>query len=240
MFPGARPRARPGQLAAVAAELTAAAARVIVPSLAGFTAGGPPYAPRLVQRSRRAGRGGPGRRAGRGPGRPGRALGRRAVRRAARGRRSRHRRGGRHLRRRRPARRRRADAGRGRRLPALPAPRSRATAWCPPWPQWFPEAGPAELFPSEAARAAVRGRRPAAAAVIFLRRTVPPARPAGPGAGYLLFSAGYGPAAAAARQRGWPVAELPGSHLHILVAPAAGRPRWSAGEAGQLVTLVSW
>ena len=38
---------------------------------------------------------------------------------------------------------------------------------------------------------------------------------------YLLFSEGYGPEAAAARQRGWPVIELPGSHLHMLVDPAA-------------------
>ena len=39
--------------------------------------------------------------------------------------------------------------------------------------------------------------------------------------GYLLFGPPYDAAAEEARGRGWPVIELPGQHLHIVVDPAA-------------------
>jgi hypothetical protein len=89
----------------------------------------------------------------------------------------------------------------------------------PAWPRWFPDASPAELFPNEAARAAVEAdARPLPLA--FFEETVPPGEAQLGGSGYLLFSAGYEPEADQARERGWPVAELPGTHLHQLVAPA--------------------
>jgi hypothetical protein len=89
----------------------------------------------------------------------------------------------------------------------------------PPWPEWFPGAGPAELFPGEAARAAVLAdARPLPLA--FFEEAVPPAARPLRGARYLLFSPGYQAAAAQARRRGWPVTELPGSHLHLLARPA--------------------
>jgi hypothetical protein len=39
--------------------------------------------------------------------------------------------------------------------------------------------------------------------------------------GYLLFSRFYGATAAEAADRGWPVRELPGEHLHMLAQPKA-------------------
>jgi hypothetical protein len=198
----------------VAAELAAAGHRATVPSLAGFTAGGPPYAPALVE------------------------LGAGQVARAAAGS-DRvvlvvHSGAG-------------AFAGAlasaidvaevavvfadaGLPEPAGPTPvvdgaflpylREIAVGGIvPPWPQWFPDAAPAELFPSEAARAAVEADARPLPLEFFEERVPPGARPPG-GAGYLLFSAGYEAAAAQARRRGWPVRDLPGSHLHPLVAPA--------------------
>ena len=38
---------------------------------------------------------------------------------------------------------------------------------------------------------------------------------------FLQFSPGYREPAAAARRRGWPVRELPGDHLHMLIDPDA-------------------
>jgi hypothetical protein len=198
----------------VAAELAAAGHRATVPSLAGFTASGPPYAPALVglgagQVAR------PASGADRvvlvvhsGAGAFARALAS-ALDAPAVGVIF-------------------ADAG-------LPSPAGStpvvddaflpylreiaADGIVPPWPQWFPDADPAELFPDRAARAAVEAdARPLPLA--FFEESVPPGvRPPGL-AGYLLFSEGYQRAAAQARERGWPVKELPGSHLHPLVAPA--------------------
>lgn len=90
----------------------------------------------------------------------------------------------------------------------------------PPWPQWFPEADPAELYPTEAARTAVLAdARPLP--LSFFEETLPAVTgPAIVSAGYLLFSAGYQQEAGQARERGWPVTELPGTHLHPLAAPA--------------------
>jgi hypothetical protein len=90
----------------------------------------------------------------------------------------------------------------------------------PPWPQWFPDEDPAELFPAEAARAAVLAdARPLP--LSFFEETLP-ATSGEPvsAAGYLLFSEGYRPEAEQARERGWPVTELAGPHLHPLAAPA--------------------
>jgi hypothetical protein len=198
----------------VAAALTAAGRRVTVPSLAGFTAGGPPYAPALIklgaeQVARAAG---PGDRivlvvhsgAGAFAGALASAVGAAEVAVVF------------------------ADAGLPE--PAGPTPvvdeaflpylrEIAAGGVVPPWPQWFPDAAPAELFPSEAARAAVEAdARPLP--MEFFEESVPPGGRPVDRAGYLLFSAGYEAAAAQARRRGWPVRDLPGSHLHPLVAPA--------------------
>ena len=90
----------------------------------------------------------------------------------------------------------------------------------PPWPQWFPEADPAELYPTEAARAAVQAdARPLP--LSFFEETLPAVTgQAIASAGYLLFSEGYQQEAGQAGERGWPVTQLPGTHLHPLAAPA--------------------
>jgi hypothetical protein len=202
----------------VAAELTAGGVRVTVPSLAGFTDGGPPYAPRLVRRcaeqAAAALADSPGTdrlvlvvHSGAGPfaarlaaAVPATPAGVAVVF---------------------------ADAG----LPAADGPtpvvggdflpylsRLARDGVVPAWPQWFPEASPAELYPSETARAAVLAdARPLP--LSFFHEQLP-AAPMPAQARYLLFSDGYGSEAQAARKRGWPVAELPGSHLHMLVDPA--------------------
>lgn len=203
----------------VAAELTAGGTRVIVPALAGFTDGRPPYAPRLIRRC--AGQiaaalaSGPSVdrivlvvHSGAGPFAAQLAA---AVSATPAG-----------------AAVVFADAG----LPAasgptpvvdggfLPYLRQLARdGVVPPWPLWFPEADPAELYPGETARAAVLSdARPVP--LSFFEEQLP-AAPAPAQARYLLFSDGYRPDAEEAKKRGWPVAELPGSHLHMLVDPGA-------------------
>jgi hypothetical protein len=197
-----------------AAELTAAGQPATVPSLAGFTAGGPPFAPALVElaarqiapAARRADRVVLIVHSGAGPFAWALTRAIQAPRTAVIF----------------------ADAGLPE--PAGPTPvvddafrpylrQLAVDGIVPPWPQWFPEADPAEVYPTEAAMTAVEAdARPLPLA--FFEESVPPGDGPPDGAGYLLFSAGYEPAAAQARRRGWPVRELPGTHLHPLVAPA--------------------
>ena len=91
----------------------------------------------------------------------------------------------------------------------------------PPWPQWFPGEDLAPLFPDAAARSAVLAQARALPLGCYTER-IPAAAAGWPPcrAAYLLFSAGYQQTAAAAAARGWPVAELAGEHLHMLVRPA--------------------
>jgi hypothetical protein len=199
----------------VAGKLTAAGRKVLVPSLASFTDGGPPYAPALVrlfagqlQAAPSADRvvvvvhSGAGAFAGQlaaavpaGHGQVEVVF---------------------------------ADAG----LPAaqgptpvvddafLPYLRELARdGVVPPWPRWFPDADPAELYPTEAARAAVLTDARALPLSFFTEKLAAAAHPAV--SRYLLFSPGYQPEAEQAAGRGWPVTELPGTHLHMLADPAA-------------------
>jgi len=91
----------------------------------------------------------------------------------------------------------------------------------PPWPQWWPADEMSPLFPDEATRRVVASEaRPLPLA--FFEEDLPPV----PGSwrschpGYLRFSEPYRDQADEAAQRGWPVRELPGQHLHMLVDPA--------------------
>jgi hypothetical protein len=212
----------PGSWQPVAGELTAAGWRVAVPSALGFAQGGAPYAPRVIARWAEqipaadrvvlvahsgAGAFVPAVASAVGGGRVGAVF---------------------------------ADAG----LPPaagpvpvvdagfLPYLRQLARAGVvPPWPQWWPDEDPAEIFPSPAARAAVEaeaGPLPLA----FFEEQLPGQAVPDP-AGYLLFSAGYQAEAAQAAGRDWPVAEAAGSHLHPLVDPA-GVAAALTGLAGRL------
>jgi hypothetical protein len=92
----------------------------------------------------------------------------------------------------------------------------------PPWPQWWPGQDLSPLFPDPATRDAVTAEA-GPLPLEFFEEVLPPvaaAWPPGHG-GYLLFSAGYRQQAEAARRLGWPVITLAGEHLHMLISPAA-------------------
>ncbi len=103
----------------------------------------------------------------------------------------------------------------------LPFLRDLATGgMVPPWPQWWPEDVLTPLFPDDVTRRSVTGEaRPLPLA--FFEEHLPPAPGSWPSChrGYLRFSDGYQDQARDARRRGWPVRELPGEHLHMLVDP---------------------
>ena len=92
----------------------------------------------------------------------------------------------------------------------------------PPWPQWWPGEDLSPLFPDEATRQAVTSEA-AALPLRFFEEALPALADGWPPcrAGYLVFSEPYRREADAAARAGWPVRELPGGHLHMLVDPGA-------------------
>jgi hypothetical protein len=92
----------------------------------------------------------------------------------------------------------------------------------PPWPEWWPDEDLTPLFPDADTRRAVEAEAPALP-LAFYTEPLPPVPDAWAGCrcGFLQFSAGYQEQAAAAHQRGWPVRELAGEHLHMLIDPDA-------------------
>jgi hypothetical protein len=90
----------------------------------------------------------------------------------------------------------------------------------PPWPLWWPGEDLSPLFPDEAARRAVSAE--AAPLPLGFFAEVLPALPGGwppCRAAYLVFSEPYRREAGQAARAGWPVRDLPGGHLHMLVNP---------------------
>ena len=91
----------------------------------------------------------------------------------------------------------------------------------PPWPQWWPDDVMSGLFPDEVTRRSV-AREAHAMPLAFFEEVLPQV----PGSwrschpAYLRFSEAYQEPAREAASRGWPVRELPGEHLHMLVRPA--------------------
>jgi hypothetical protein len=91
----------------------------------------------------------------------------------------------------------------------------------PPWPRWWPAEELAPLYPDDATRASVNAEAAPMPLAFFeeLLPGVPPSwhtrQPA-----YLRFSEGYAETARRADALSWPVRELPGEHLHMLVDPA--------------------
>jgi hypothetical protein len=91
----------------------------------------------------------------------------------------------------------------------------------PPWTDWWTPDDVAELLPDPAVRAAVVAEQPRLPLAYYQQALpAPPAWTSIPAA-YLQFSAGYAAEAGRARQAGWPVAYLPGEHLHQVVDPVA-------------------
>jgi len=207
----------PASWTPVAGELARRGHRVSVPSLAGFTADGPPYTPRLVQQARAqiqqalrpaegvvlvvhsgAGVFAPYLKAG---------LGGAGVTVVF------------------------ADAalppedGPGRVLDEefLPFVRHLSDGGLvPPWPRWWPAAELGPLFPDQATRERVSGEA-APLPLAFFEEALPPwpADWRSCRCAFLRFSEGYHGPARQAAARGWPVRDLPGEHLHMVADPAA-------------------
>jgi hypothetical protein len=91
----------------------------------------------------------------------------------------------------------------------------------PPWPRWWPDEDLSALFPDDVTRQAVTGEA-APLPLEFFEETLPTLPGGWPPcrAAYLVFSEPYRREAAAAAGAGWPVRELPGGHLHMLISPA--------------------
>src|SRR5690349_4488727 len=89
----------------------------------------------------------------------------------------------------------------------------------PPWTTWFDDAEVAPMFPDAATRAAVEAEEPRLPLSYYEQRIpVPEGWDAQP-CGYLLFGPPYEQVANEAAARGWAVERLPGRHLHQLVDP---------------------
>ncbi|MEJ7583503.1 MAG: hypothetical protein WKF43_05295 [Acidimicrobiales bacterium] len=88
----------------------------------------------------------------------------------------------------------------------------------PPWPQWWTAATVAALVPDPTVRARVLGEcRPVPRALFDEQVPVPDEWPGRSACAYLSFT--YEEEAAEADGRGWPVARMPGQHLHPVVEP---------------------
>jgi len=201
----------------VATALSRAGHQVVVPSLTGFADDGPPYAPRLIRMAASQMPAGPGDEvilvvhSGAGLFVPNLAVAAAAGSVAAVF----------------------VDAG----LPRQSGPvtvvepeflpfvrelaDARSDGMVPPWPQWWPEEEISALFPDQPTRQAVIAEA-CPTPLAFYQETLPPLAEGWPscGAAYLVFSEPYRRQADVAAQAGWPVRELPGGHLHMLVRPA--------------------
>jgi len=104
----------------------------------------------------------------------------------------------------------------------------------PPWPKWWPDDRLSRLFPDEASWRAVT-REASALPLGFFEELLPPTPDSWPTCrpGYLCFSEPYKHQADAARRRGWPVRDLHGGHLHMLVSPADVADAITVMAAGQ-------
>ncbi|MFR0354967.1 alpha/beta hydrolase [Streptomyces sediminimaris] len=100
----------------------------------------------------------------------------------------------------------------------------------PRWTDWWDEADVAPMFPDRAVRRTVVAEQPALPLSYYEQRVPVPGGWDDHPCSYLLFGPPYDGLAAEARERGWRVAHLPGEHLHQIVDPA--------GTARQLLELV--
>ncbi|HKN95734.1 MAG TPA: hypothetical protein VJX10_01355 [Pseudonocardiaceae bacterium] len=101
----------------------------------------------------------------------------------------------------------------------------------PRWTDWWDEADVAPMFSDPVVRRRVVDEQPTLPLSYYEQHIPVPDGWADHPCSYLLFGPPYDDVAAEARERGWPVAHLPGQHLHQIVDPA--------GTARQLVELAS-
>jgi hypothetical protein len=101
-----------------------------------------------------------------------------------------------------------------------------------PWHQWWPEEELAPLFPDLATRREVTAEA-RSVPLAFFEETLPPLPDGWPPcrAAYLAFSEPYRREAELAAHGGWPVRELAGGHLHMLVDPG--------GVAAEITSLAA-
>ncbi|MFI7035467.1 alpha/beta hydrolase [Microbispora rosea] len=91
----------------------------------------------------------------------------------------------------------------------------------PRWTDWWPEDDVAALLPDPVIRQVVVAEQ-ARLPLAYYQEEIPvPARWDHLRSGYLWFADAYAALAHEAGERGWPVARIPGEHLHQLVAPEA-------------------
>ncbi|HET8592289.1 MAG TPA: alpha/beta hydrolase [Solirubrobacterales bacterium] len=93
----------------------------------------------------------------------------------------------------------------------------------PPWSSWFGEEAMRRLVPDDRLRESLEGEMPRLPLSYFEANVaIPDGWDTRPCAYLLLTGEPYGESAAAARRRGWPVAEIPGvGHLAIATDPDA-------------------
>jgi hypothetical protein len=91
----------------------------------------------------------------------------------------------------------------------------------PPWTTWWDEEEVVRLFPDPPTRAAVSAEQPRLPLSYYEQQIPVPAGWDDRPCGYLLFGPPYDRVAREAGERGWPVDQVPGGHLHQLVDPDA-------------------
>ena len=92
--------------------------------------------------------------------------------------------------------------------------------WLPPWTTWFDDADVAPMFPDARTRAEVEAEQPRLPLSYYEQQIPVPVGWDAEPCGYLLFSPPYEPVANEAAARGWAVERIPGRHLHHLADPA--------------------
>ncbi|WP_214109491.1 alpha/beta hydrolase [Acrocarpospora catenulata] len=90
----------------------------------------------------------------------------------------------------------------------------------PRWTDWWPDEAIAQLVPDDVLRREVIAEQPRLPLAYYTQNIPVPAKWDHVRGAYLWFSEPYARAAKEADERGWPVARIPGDHLHQLVAPA--------------------
>jgi len=91
----------------------------------------------------------------------------------------------------------------------------------PPWTDWWDEADVAALFPDEETRQKISAEQQRLPLAYFETMIPHVAGWDQRRCGYVVFNDAYREQALDARARGWPVREVKGEHLHMLVDPAA-------------------
>jgi hypothetical protein len=89
----------------------------------------------------------------------------------------------------------------------------------PPWSRWWDEDDVAPMFPDAGTRLAVTSEEPQLPLAYYDQSIPAPAGWNDVPCGYLYFGAPYDELADEARERGWPVRQVPGLHLNQLADP---------------------